>query len=291
MIRRAISALAATALVGLAAPAKDPTPIIPDPGGDLVLPRDVALNAAIGYGPDDMAPGTPSRIRLFRMPTGFLSDPVGIIDDDAVSGDDAAGDVVNDPRLGLVLGTDNPFFDFRSPGDPGGVGYYKVNTQYQLMDSRRTCLSFAFQAATPAGLDSFGVAGGPTVIDPALAWYHELENGLAFQGFVAKSLAARAHWSDNLERSVRYGVAVQSPLPGTAASSPGSVHMFVEALGYSRLVEDTPGPREWASWQLLPGLHWQVRENWWLSGGLIVPLQGSYRFDPDFWQITCSWRF
>ena len=75
------------------------------------------------------------------MPTGFLCDPLGIdpdndppaADADATAPVGGSLDSVNLP-VQFGMGSDNPFFDFRRPGDPGGVGYYKVHTQLQLFD-------------------------------------------------------------------------------------------------------------------------------------------------------------
>jgi hypothetical protein len=84
-------------------------------------------------------------------------------------------------------------------------------------------------------------------------------------------------------------MAFQEPIPGLSSGTIGSVHFFVEALGRQRSSPDLP-TRPPFNWEVLPGLHWQVGENWWLSGGLLLPL-GPSRFETNLWQITCSWRF
>jgi hypothetical protein len=260
---------------------------------DLILPRDYSLFAGSGtLETSPTAADAGSRFRLFRMPSGFLSTPIELDTDDDVLLDPVTGlpiPDVNDNRLALALGSDNPYFDFRGRGDLGGVGYYKLHTQYQLLDTRSTSLSVGLMAATPAGVENDGVAGGPTSLKPTLAWYQELEGGTAVHGFVGKSLIAGPRWTDNLERSVAYGVAVQSPFPGLSPPPGHSVHLFVEALGRSRL-DDNVSSRPGSTWEFLPGLHWQVGPRWWLSGGMILPVEAP-RIETNLWQFTCSWRF
>ena len=89
-----------------------------------------------------------NRFQLFGITPGFLSDPVGLTDpnDPSTPADDSGPD-----WLEVTAGNDNPFFDLRSPGDPGGVGFYKLHTQVQLFDSPHTGCTVAVQAVTPAG--------------------------------------------------------------------------------------------------------------------------------------------
>jgi hypothetical protein len=235
------------------------------------------------------------RIRLFGIQPGFLGDPVGLQSDDdppagsadALAAPDPDADLLS--RLEVVIGTDNPFFDFRSPYDPGGVGYYKLYSQYQLIDSGTTCWSVGLEAVAPAGLEQDGVARGPTVLSPTLSWYQDLGSGTALQGFVCKHIHANSRWADRLEQSIHYGMAIQSPLIDATSNSCGCVHMFMAALGRCQ-AESFTGRQAGANFEMLPGLHWQVRENWWLSGGVVVPI-GPDRYEGGLWQITCSWRF
>jgi hypothetical protein len=256
-----------------------------------ILRRQFAL--AISGLPTDASEdaGRGARIRLFRMPTGFLSDPVGLDLDDGTMGAAADGEnaLTGGGPWGLTLGTDNPYFDFRLPGDPGGVGYYRANTQYQLYESASTHVSFNLEAATPAGLETPGVTGGPTILTPAMAYFQEMESGAAVQAFVGKHIGARPGWSDGLERSVHYGVALEQPLFSGPADSGKNVYMFLEALGHSRLVTYT-GQSPAPCWRLLPGVHWRVTENCWMSGGVLVPLNNTH-VDPGLVQFTCSWRY
>ena len=108
-------------------------------------------------------------------------------------------------------------------------------------------------------------------------------------GYVGKNLRATNGWTDSLERSIHYGMALQEPIPGLSSGTIGSVHFFVEALGRQKSSPDLAG-RPPFNWEVLPGLHWQVGENWWMSGGLLLPMGGP-RLETNLWQITCSWRF
>jgi hypothetical protein len=230
------------------------------------------------------------------MPTAIPSEPVGLdTDNDAVVNDADAGgagnerDAARDSRFKLAVGSDNPFFDFRRPGDPGGVGFYRLHSQVLLFDNQKTGLSMGLQAVTPAGLEADGVADGPTILSPHFAWFHQVGNGTAIQGFVGKNVRANSHWSDSLERQINYGLALQSPLPGTESTPGRSVHLFLEALGRYRIDGD-PSLRSPLNWELLPGIHWQLGESWWMSGGILMPLTAT-RPDARLWQITCSWQF
>jgi hypothetical protein len=234
--------------------------------------------------------------RLFRMPTAYALDPVGLDTDsdsavDAGAAPGAAGDrdAADDGRLKVAVGTDNPYFDFRKPGDPGGVGYYRLHSQVLLFDNQKTGLSMGFRAVTPAGLDADGVADGPTVLSPHFAWFHDVGDGTAIHGFIAKDVRANSRWTDSLERQINYGLALQSPLPGIDNATGRSVHLFVEALGRYRMDSDS-SQRATLNWDLLPGVHWRVSNSWWMSGGILMPVS-DLRPDARSWQITCSWQF
>jgi len=231
----------------------------------------------------------PDRFQLFRMPTGFLTTPVGLDSDDDDPVDPSSSSLPSEDRLQVAVGQDNPFFDFRYRGDPGGHGYYRLHAQYQLVDSNSSGLSLGLRAVTPAGLEGDGLAQGRTVLIPALAWYQDLGGNFILHGYIGKNLHASPNWTDNLERSLHYGMALQQPVPGLESSPIGSLHMFVEALGRQRNNPDLVD-RPVSTLEMLPGLHWQMGENWWLQGGVLLPL-GSSRLDTSLWQITCSWRF
>jgi hypothetical protein len=187
------------------------------------------------------------------------------------------------------MGSDNPYFDFRRPGDPGGVGFYRVNTQVQFFDSSSTGCSLGMQAVTPAGLQAAGIDTGPTVVSPAFSLFHVLEDGTAVQGFVGKNvpLMNAGTAPRPLRRNLEYGVALQRPLATTGPDPLRNLYFYVGALGETRFQKEGVRP---VTWEVLPGLHWKVAENWWMSGGVLLPV-GPSRADSGLWQFTCSFQF
>lgn len=231
------------------------------------------------------------RIRLFRIQPAFLTDPVGL-EDEPPSGDPARLSVEPlDPpeagteRIQFAMGADNPYFDFRQPGDPGGLGFYRVNTQVQLFDSDRTGCTLGVQAVTPAGIQYAGVDNGPTVVSPSFCLFHALDDGTAIQGFVGKNVPVANAATGPLQRDLQYGMAVQRSL---AKDALGNLYVYLGALGKYRLERDAS--RSPSGFEVLPGLHWKVADNWWMTGGVIVPV-GSTRADTNLWQVTCSFQF
>jgi hypothetical protein len=248
--------------------------------------------------PSDNSSARPNRFHLFQMPTGYVKEAVGLdLDDDPPQGEfsNSAAATPDGAFNGIQLnvGADNPYFDFRRPGDPGGVGFYRLHSQLQLLDTGKSGVNLALGAVTPAGLENDGVANGPTIFSPALAYYQELWYGTTVQAFVGNHLRANTRAIGRLERNVRCGVAAQQPLPFSLftndADADPSLFVFVEALGRYRF-QDTDQTRQRPPLELLPGVHWRVRDNWWISGGLIVPLCGP-RPENNLWQVTCSWQF
>ena len=262
-----------------------------DWGRDPILPSNLSFDPDADAG----ANARPNRIRLFRITPGFLSDPVGLTDvDDPLSS--AASDpnpTTSDPStdwLTVTMGNDNPFFDLRRPGDPGGVGYYKVHSQVQLLDSPNTGCTVALQAVTPAGRENNGVDDGPTVISPQFSLFQSLDDGTAIQGFVGKHVNCNPRWTSQLDQAVQYGMALQRPVVTSRPDHGGSVYVFVEALGryhYDTTTSATP----LSALDVLPGLQWQLAPNWWMSGGLVVPMTAADRTESNQWQITCSFQF
>jgi hypothetical protein len=239
------------------------------------------------------------RIRLFRIAPGFLSDPVGIQDDDSMASilglppsNGSALPPQTDDGLDWIqfgMGTDNPYFEMRRPGDPGGVGYYRMNTQVQLLDSRTTACTLGLQAVTPAGIQFAGVPDGPTVVSPAFSVFHAVNDRLAIQGFVAKNVAIRdADGTGLLQRNVQYGLAVQRPILANGPEGLRSLFLSVGALGQIRPEGDSF--RLMPSCDVLPGLYWHVNDSWWVSSGLLLPVGPSHT-SANQWQLTCSFQF
>jgi hypothetical protein len=283
----------AVVAAGAAAPAQEWYAAPPETPRSPVLPSNVDWLRWPAPG-DAAASGRVARFPLFRMPTSHLTDPVGLEDDDPPDPSAPAPPPDNDPDgnwLELAMGNDNPYFDFRRRSNPGGVGFYKVHSQMQLFDTGTTGCSLNIQAVTPAGLEADGLRDGPTVLSPSLALFQELNDSLAVHCFVGKCLLAAGTRADSrVDRSLQYGVALQTPVPVFRPEEPARLHFFVEALGRYRH-EDIGNGQGPASLELLPGLYWQLGENWWISSGVSVPLRATTRAESGLWQLTWSWRF
>jgi hypothetical protein len=232
-------------------------------------------------------------VHLFLMQPAFLFTPVGLDDDDD---SDTAGntpiwfdpDIDITARLQVSMGNVNPFFDFQAADNPGGYGYYQLHTQYQVVDATDASVCLGLQAFTPAGLESDGLAHGPTVFRPNLSWWQDLGNGCGLNGYVCKSVRSGAAVFDRIEQGYRCGLAWENPLTDDDRTTSGSVHFFMEAL--ARYQPDTFNGQRPPAWEVLPGLHWQFNQNCWLSGAYVLPV-GPSRDDNALWQLTCWWKF
>jgi hypothetical protein len=254
----------------------------------LVL-HDINLWAAADQPPP---PSRTPRIRLPRMPVTSLGDPLGLIDDDSnpPPDPDAPAAFAADGDAGPIqvsMGTDNPFLDFRRRGAPGGVGYYKVQTQLQFFDTGRTGCTLNCLAVRPAGLESNGVNDGPSFVSPSLTVFHDLGDGTAVHGFVGKDVRANSTWRDGLTESFRYGVALQQPVPGVTTDPSKGLFVFVEAQGYWS--DRDQGTLH--SWELVPGLHYRMNDSWWLSGGVLLPVGPTRYGSAGNWHLSCSWQY
>ena len=254
-----------------------------DWGRDSILPWDTDAEAAAA----SANAARPNRIRLFGITPGFLSNPVGLSEPDEPATNDPAD--AGPDWLTVTMGPDNPFFDLRQPGDPGGVGYYRVHTQVQLFDSPNTGCAVSCQAVKPAGRDNDGLEDGPTVVSPAVSLFHALDDGTAIQGFVGKNVNLNSNWAGQLNQSVQYGMAVQHPILPTAPDGSGNLFVFVEALGRYHY-DAVAGPGTANGLEVLPGLHWQMAPNWWMSGGVVLPVNTAPS-SVNQWQFTCSFQF
>jgi hypothetical protein len=230
-----------------------------------------------------------TRFRLFGMSPGFLYSPVGLEDDDDTteSGDSTStiGEDVTDGRVQIVMGMNNPYFDLRRPGDPAGLGYYRVHSQYQMFDSGNTGLNVGLQGVTPAGQVNGGIENGPTVIRPSLGWYHDRGDGTAFQGFISKDFRSIPRSKNEFGHSVQYGMGMLWPAP---EKSPVRFNGFVEVLGHYRYGD--PTVQRSPNVQVVPGVYWWLDATTWVALGLLQPLEAR-RPDVGQWQLTCSWQF
>jgi hypothetical protein len=260
-----------------------------------IIPKDFGLGTA----PQSSA-SNPQRIRLFRISPGFISDPVGLQDvDDSPPGafsslPSPSPEAESGPDwIQVAMGTDNPYFDFRQRGDPGGLGFYRLNTQLQLVDTRTTSCALCLQAVSPAGIQYNGVQDGPTVFSPQLGWFHALNEDTALQGYIGKHVLVNSTGTGRqVERNLQYGMALQRSLASLGAEPLRNVYVYMGALGQYR-PERNEASGNAALWQMLPGVHWRLADNVWLSGGVILPV-GPSRADTSTalpWQLTCSFQF
>jgi hypothetical protein len=121
--------------------------------------------------------------------------------------------------------------------------------------------------------------------------FHTLEDGTAIQGFVGKNVSLTAT-NGSLQQGLQAGLAVQRPIWLEQAERSEGCYFFVGALGRYRnpdlgVVNNTV--------DMMPGLHWQVSPNAFMTGTLIVPMAGTTTTTNNTyqqqWQVTLSWQF
>src|SRR5437899_511838 len=128
-----VVALGLSQYVNAQKPVAGPFDQLPEP----ILPRELAYLPCRQFA-DPSAPNRPASVRLFSMPSALPVLPPGLDTDDGFGVTGCPGvrpDSRDDDRLQVGLGGDNPFFDFRRPGDPGGIGYYRLYSQMLLWGS------------------------------------------------------------------------------------------------------------------------------------------------------------
>jgi hypothetical protein len=280
-------------------PIPKPDPLLAEPKPDLdrapIIPPDVLVTP--GASGSSSSASQVNRIRLFRIQPGFLSDPPGLDTDDKTSLDGRMPEPEPDNGLDwltVAVGNDNPFLDFRRPNDPGGVGFTKVTSQVSLFDNSKTACSIGLAAVTPAGLASDGLPDkmGTTVVTPALSLFHALDNATALQMFIGKHMPLMNSGPQAINRDLQYGVALQRPVTTDVNDPFRCVYLSVGALGLMRLNETT-NVRTPVQWEVLPGLHYKMADNWWISGALVLPVGNSTNTASTLqqWQVTCSFQF
>jgi hypothetical protein len=223
------------------------------------------------------------RLQMMGMQSGFLVNPLGLdSDDDLPSG---TADTSGRPNTGdpdvvqLNIGTYNPYFDLRLRGDPGGPGYYKVHSQLQLIDAGKTSFCLNLQAYTPAGTENGGVAYGPTVLVPTVACFQDLGYGAALHTYFGQNIQAGSGWTDRVNSSFNYGMAVQCAVPGTGSTNEQGLFLFLEALGRYRYDSSLSSTRT-ALWEFVPGVQMRLSGNCWMNVAV-----SRYNF------LSASWKY
>jgi hypothetical protein len=216
------------------------------------------------------------------MVPAFINDPLGLdTDDDPAVKDDPVARLLPDQGdpggVQVSMGNDNPYFQPRLQGDPGGVGFFRLHSQLQLVDTGTTSLSVNLQAVTPAGQQYGGVNEGPTVLTPGVSLFQELGLGTAVQGFVGQNIRAMMRPSDPYGRNLQYGMGVQCPL--VVFGPDRGLYLFMQALGRYYYDSDRIYNRA-PDWSLVPGVHMRVNDKCWFS-------LGASRHS----LFTCSWQF
>lgn len=245
-----------------------------------------------------------NRIALPGITPGFVADPLGLLDDFNPTNPGQVNrqlDNVTQVDLdwfNISIGNDNPYLEVRQPGSPGGIGYYRVSTQMQVIDSTSTSFAFVVQAFTPAGLQNFGLNQGATTFCPSMSFFHNLSDGLAIQGFVGENMHMRTNLSGGLGQNVQGGIAIQRAIM-PLASNQSNLYFFMEGLGRYRFesmgsggyVSTSSAPAyNSARLDVLPGLQWKPSDTMSFSSGYVMPV-GANRTDPTHLQITCSLQF
>jgi hypothetical protein len=232
------------------------------------LPPSSGLATALCGGIDPLTTTLASRARipLYRMMPGFLSDPANF----SAADDASSGFLVN-------FGDDNPFLDPRRPGDPGGVGYSRLFSQMQVMDTGSTSVCLGLKAWTPAGVENGGLGEGHTYLAPGLGVFQDLGSGSGLHGFVGQQFCADVHGTAR-QSAMACGMAVHCPVPGLTEPTTSGVYLYVQALGrygYQNYAEGREMDLE-----LVPGIHWRLSDNLWMS--LDAARKG---------MLTCSWQY
>ena len=256
--------------------AQSPATSVVDSWQRPVIGKDLSTALYAGPDPVDSGPISPTpRILLFHMLPGFLSDPPELSGADDAAADAGTSSSPSGNQDGFVIsfGDDNPFFDPRRPGDPGGVGFVRIHSQVQVLDWGSTSVCFGLRAWTPAGLENGGVQSGSTVMSPGIAVFQEIAAGSALHGFVDQSLHNCYH-----QGPMRCGVALDCPINGLDPVPDRSVFFFVQALGRLDYGADRQGRS--MNWAVVPGIQWRLSDTLGLSLG--ASRQSI---------LTCWWHF
>ena len=238
-----------------------------------VIDRELASALWIGTDTWESAPTSRTpRIRMFGMLPGFLSEPAELtaFDDPA----DSIGSGSSEMRgFVLSLGDDNPLFDPRRPGNVGGTGFYRVHSQYQVLDWGSTSVCLGLQAWAPAGLECGGAQEGPTVFSPGVGIFHDLGDGSALHGYVGQNFHGRCK-----DGPLNCSMAWHCPVSIWDEQDNSGLFFFVQALGRLDYGSDRQGRP--MNVEVVPGLHWRLSDSFWMSLG--ASRSG---------MLTCRWQF
>jgi hypothetical protein len=265
---------AALAVAGQSGYCQIPTSSIQDFDQDPNLSRTFA--AVLWGNPDDDggSANRGPRVRLFRMMPGYISDPVGLgeLDDDPLIVDPSYQSA-GPQRFTFGFGLDNPYFEPRGPGDPGGIGFYRIYTQAQILDLGTTSISLGLQAWTPAGLENGGVSQGATAFSSGIGAYQDIGSGIGLHAFADQTC-------HNIRQASQFhcGVAIQAPLTNWDRPENQDLFFFIQAVGMTQCYGQR-SDRDF-NWECLPGIFWKVGDCFSMSFG------GSHQG-----LVTCSWQY
>jgi hypothetical protein len=289
--RRWTGALTAALVLCPAAAAQAPFSLTSQPSGSAPLLQREHWLAGLVNSDTLAAQAGSARVRMFRMMPGYIADPVGLTgldgDEEVAKHDPVAQRMMarnplDGPEanwLQVSIGQDNPYFDLRRPGDPGGLGYHRLYSQVQLADWGSTTICLNLSAVTPAGQQDGGLQNGPTVLTPGLGVFQDLGNGLALQGYVGHNVRASMN-NDFNENALKWGMGFQCPVPGlTSKLQDQGVFFFMQALATYNYEGYRPNGRP-TNWEFVPGVHYRFSSNCWMSLG--ASRNGL---------LTCSWQF
>jgi hypothetical protein len=103
-------------------------------------------------------------------------------------------------------------------------------------------------------------------VTPSFAWFHDLGEGAALHGFIGQDITPNSRLRENLERGMCCGFAWQYPLFFEQHNPDQGVFFFVQAVAGYRSEFENPNAAP-MFWHVVPGIHWRVSSDCWLSIG------------------------
>ena len=114
------------------------------------------------------------------------------------------------------------------------------------------------------------------MLAPGLGVFQHLGNNAGLHGYVGQQI--RADLRSSNQATMECGMAMHCPVPGLVEPTSHGVYFFVQALG--RYGVSNPGDGREMGWEFVPGVHWRLSDNFWMSLG--ATRRGMF---------TCSWQF